>query len=404
MSTANKLQYLIDAKISISAAIEAKGGDVPQELSGYGPAISALPSGGGDLDKLTYVLYEDNKISGHLLEGSISGATTTTPYHAFQNGKVVQLGNAVTEIGNAAFRNVSALTAVTIPNSVSSIRSSTFNGCSGLTSISIPDSVLSIGAIFNLTSNNGNGPFGSTSRTLACYNLVSVELGDSVEIIGNGTFQNCSNLTSINLPDSLIGIGGGGFRYCSSLSSITFPNSLEGIGSMSFRNCDSLSSINVPASVTFIGRSAFANCSSIVSISVDPNNPVFDSRDNCNAIISSATNELAYGCVNTVIPNTVTSIGNNAFNGHTTLASISIPSSVTKIDEFAFQNCSSCMTFDFSSATAVPTLNNVNAFSSTNANKKIIVPDALYDQWKATRNWNSSTNGIVDAITKASEA
>jgi hypothetical protein len=102
--------------------------------------------------------------------------------------------------------------------------------------------------------------------------------------------------------------------------------------------------------------------------------------------------------------NGATSIGTRAFSNCSDLSSISLPNSVTSIDNYAFYNCSNCLIYDFSNHTSVPTLASTNAFTNTNFSKKIIVPDALYDSWKAANNWNSSTNSIVGAITKASEA
>ena len=80
-----------------------------------------------------------------------------------------------------------------------------------------------------------------------------------------------------------------------------------------------------------------------------------------------------------------------------------MPNKVTHIYELAFNGCSSCTIFDFRGATSVPTLENVNAFTNTSANKKIVVPDSLYSTWISTNNWSSSTNGIVDAIISASD-
>lgn len=81
---------------------------------------------------------------------------------------------------------------------------------------------------------------------------------------------------------------------------------------------------------------AFPDCTNIESIKVDKNNSRYDSRQNCNAIITTSTNTLTYGCKNTTIPNSVTSIGNFAFNGCTGLTSITIPNSVTTIGICAF--------------------------------------------------------------------
>ena len=117
--------------------------------------------------------------------------------------------------------------------------------------------------------------------------------------------------------------------------------SVTAIGGWAFLYCSRLTSIEIPNSVTTIGNSAFRDCSSLASISVAAGNTTYDSRDNCNAIIETATNTLIAGCKNTVIPNSVTTIGNNAFYGRNSLKSIEIPNSVTTIGNSAFSGCSS---------------------------------------------------------------
>lgn len=85
----------------------------------------------------------------------------------------------------------------------------------------------------------------------------------------------------------------------------------------------------------------YLGCSGLISLAVESENPVYDTRDNCNAIIRTSDNVLIAGCRNTTIPNSVTSIGNYAFDGCTSLASITIPNSVTSIGKGVFYKCSS---------------------------------------------------------------
>ena len=118
-----------------------------------------------------------------------------------------------------------------------------------------------------------------------------------------------------------------------------FPNSLTAIGREAFYTCSDLTSVFIPNSVTSIGKDAFGICTGLTSMMVDDGNPKYDSRNNCNAIIETASNTLIVGCKNTVIPNTVITIGNSAFCYCTGLTSITIPNSVTTIGDGAFNIC-----------------------------------------------------------------
>ena len=227
---------------------------------------------------------------------------------------------SVTSIGNYAFDACTGLTSITIPNSVTSIGINAFDACTGLTSITIPNSVTSI----------------EESAFSGCTRLRNVTIGNGVTSIGDHAFYKCSSLTSITIPNSVTFISWNAFSGCSSLTSITIPNSVTSIGYNAFEGCKGLTSVTIGNSVTGIGKSAFSGCSSLTSIVVDKENSVYDSRDNCNAIIETKTNTLIAGCKNTVIPNSVTSIGSYAFFGCTGLTSVTIPNSVRSIGEYAF--------------------------------------------------------------------
>ena len=167
----------------------------------------------------------------------------------------------------------------------------------------------------------------------------------TVTAIGWSAFSGYSILTEFNItrviiPNTVTSIEGWAFNSCTGLTSVEIPNSVTFIGYGAFVACTGLTSIFIPRSVTTIEYDAFGSCSSLTSIVVDSNNPIYDSRDNCNAIIETASNKLLYGCQNTAIPYSVTTIGASAFSGCTGLTSISIPHSVTTIEGSVFAYCS----------------------------------------------------------------
>ena len=134
-------------------------------------------------------------------------------------------------------------------------------------------------------------------------------------------------------------IGDYAFQACMGLVSVNIPSSVTSIEDYAFSMCSGLTSMTIPNSVTSIGNSAFSGCNGLTSIVMEPGNTKYDSRNNCNAIIETASNTLIVGCKNTKIPSSVTSIGGGAFSGCSGLTSIEIPSSVMSIENTAFFNC-----------------------------------------------------------------
>ena len=196
-----------------------------------------------------------------------------------------------------------------------------------------------------------------------CIHLTSVVVPSRVTSLESYAFQLCTNLETVILPNTLTEIKSNAFRKCNALTDIELPESLTTIGTTAFYECTSLTSIFIPASVTTIDANPFMK-NNLEFIFVDPANAVFDSRDNCNAIMKKSNNQLVVGCKNTVIPSTALSIWDhafrecegltsiyipenihyiysNAFCGCAALTSVNIPSQVEKIYYCSFQDCSS---------------------------------------------------------------
>ena len=309
-------------------------------------------------------------------------------YYQDMNLFIMKFDKDVTEIGDRAFSNCSNLTSISIPPSVKKIGDAAFSGCESLTSIVIPTSVTEIGE----------------TAFSDCSSLTSITIPPSVTKIGESAFSDCSSLTSISIPSSVTKIGDWAFSYCSNITSIAvskdnkvydsregcnaiihtksntlisgckntiIPTSITQIVKSAFSGCYSLTSISIPPSVTKIGEGAFSDCSSLTSIAVSKDNKVYDSREGCNAIIHTKSNTLISGCKNTIIPTSITQIGEEAFYYCSSLTSITIPPSVTEIGEGAFSECSS-----LTSITIPPSVTEIGnwAFSGCNSLSEVRIP------------------------------
>lgn len=285
------------------------------------------------------------------------------------------------------------ITSFTFGTTVEHIPAYLCSDMSGLTSVTIGDGVSSIGG----------------SAFYNCYSLNYLKLGNTIKTIGDYAFADCNFLATLTIPNSVKSIEYAAFQGCSSLTSITVPSG--NIASYAFSYCSDLTAVSIGSGVTNIGTDAFGYCNDLASIRVINSNAYYDSRENCNAIIETATNTLIAGCYNTIIPYGVTAIGEYAFSACDNLTSIEIPNSVTTIGNMAFSGCSNltsitipnsvksigsrafrgCLTKVYVKATTPPEIAD-NTFSTSPI---CYVPCGTIDAYSTT-NWMSSCSEIIE--------
>ena len=190
--------------------------------------------------------------------------------------------------------------------------------------------------------------------------------------IGAWAFDNAVHLTSITIPESVTYIEESAFYNCSSLTSLTIPNKVHSIYDNAFQGCSKLTSIVIPKSVTYIGNGIFQNCDGLESIVVEEGNPIYDSRNDCNAIIWET--RLMAGCKNTIIPDGISSIWLSAFMYCKGLFSIDIPDGVTNIGSNAFYMCR-----DLASVTLPSSLETIQraAFAECYSLESVTIPSSV---------------------------
>ena len=286
------------------------------------------------------------------------------------------LGGDSVEVG----KNTNAKGAIIIPETVKTvityrvvgIGDAAFLGCTSLTSVTIPNSVTNIGI----------------SAFYGCSSLLSISIPNNVTNIDNNAFRGCTSLTSVTIPNSVMSIGDYAFYGCTGLTSITIPNRVTYIGEYTFKGCTSLTSVTIGESVSEIGKSAFESCTSLTSVvwnAIHCVNFIIPDAPFPNSVTSFTFGEKvehvpAYLCydmsvlASITIPNSVTSIGGDAFSGCSSLTSVTIPNSVTSIGTYAFQGCSSL------SSVTIP--NNVTsieagAFSGCSSLTSVTIPNGV---------------------------
>lgn len=232
------------------------------------------------------------------------------------------------------------------------VRITGFNNCPELSSISIPSTVTSVGSFTNCTSLKAITIPDNVERwggASGCTNLTAVNLGKGLKSICSNAFKECKSLTSISIPSNIEIIGESAFSG-SGLKSISIPYGVKKICSYAFHQCDNLTSLSISSTVIEIEDHICSGCRSLSSIKVNSGNQLYDSRENCNAIIETIPNKLIVGCKNSIIPETTKIIGQSSFETISELSSITIPGSVTAIEDYAFNCCTSLISVNIPSS------------------------------------------------------
>lgn len=391
MAISDELTLLASTKASIKNSINAKGGNITDStpFADYASVITNLPSG-------------DNSTLINLIERDITS---------------INIPSGTTRIGNSVFSNCKSLTSVTIPNSVTEIDNFAFNNCNNLNNVTLPPTLTSI----------------NYSTFAYCQSFTSITIPNTVTSIGQSAFNGCNHLNVINIPDSVTTIGDSAFSYCSGALKLTIGSGVTSIGQQGFIGCNSLQSIickpttpptlggtanyNYPFNNTGYGPiyvpsasvaayKAASGWSTYASRIVGIEDAVRLTPTNGDPAISVKNYELATaGYVqSTDVPSTikngagslevcegVTRIGMASFRSGTSLTSVTLPSTLTRMDEVVFMDCTS-LTSVTVNATTPPTMY-YGAFDNTN-NCPIYVPAASVDTYKAANGWSTYASRI----------
>lgn len=350
---------------------------------------------------VTYHLYlGENEITDLVIPGDIKEIGNSA-FKQCISIKKVTLSEGVERIMNAAFYGCAELESITLPNSLKTINSLSFQNCTKLKEIFINSSLESVGElafsgcenlesvrIDNLEkwcSINFNGRLGTNPLFYAKHfycndsEITELYIPQTVKSIGIRAFYCFSGFTHIHIPESVLEIGYEAFVGCENIQTMSLNTDaafkagifgkviLEDF--ISYRNTK-INQLLVGKSVTNVSEGTFNNCD-ISLINVDGENPIFDSRNNCNAIIETESNILMLGCKNTVIPDNVVQIGTNAFS-QCTFTNIKIPNSVITIGKRAFYECSDLSEITIPSSVSII---KEEAFSGCLSLKKVVIED-----------------------------
>lgn len=408
-TTAEKLQIIIDNKAAIKQAIIEKGGEVG-DFTTYASAIANLPSGGGGGD--VNPTAEKNDVTFYDYDGTIRYSYTAEEFLALtempplptQKGLICQEWNwsyedAMEYVAEYGVLDVGATYI-------------TDNGKTRLYIRIAAEGRMDVPLYFQQTIANGvviDWGDGSATETLDGTGYINTThhynaIGDyciSLDVADRCTLTLGHRINSYCIMGST---GNNGKVYCNMLRKVEVGARVFGLTASCFAYCESLLSVTIPSYITVMSSNAFAYCYSISALII-PNgvkslelSSLYDANSlNIIVLPNSVTSIkprvlMSPSLSSVVIPGLILEI---TMSGCRSLSSVIFPSSIENLPAEAFYNCYGMAFYDFSHHTAVPTLNNANAFTSIPEDCKIIVPDALYDEWIAATNWSTYASYII---------
>ena len=226
--------------------------------------------------------------------------------------KRVVIESGITSIGDKAFADCTRLVSAELPESIEVIGEDAFAN-TALSEIFIPSRVTEIKA-----------------RTfMDCYRLRIVEMPTSIISIGDSAFQNCERLPSIEIPFGVVSIGTSAFSGCSTLMDVIIPSSVSSIGEFAFSGCKNLYELEIPVSVSKIGAGAFSSCHKLQSVKIASTVNIIEKSvfSNCDRLIFVE------------LPSNIETIGDGAFSECISLKELVLPGNIQRIGEKAFFHC-----------------------------------------------------------------
>lgn len=300
---------------------------------------------------------------------------------------VLSLKDGTTEITGLAFSDCPNLEKVIIPKSTKRVEKYAFAKCPNLYSITVEE-----GNPYLDSRNTCNAVLNTSTDALlfGCKNTIIPNDCKSVE---EGAFYGCTGLENIAFGDQVEFVGNSAFQGCTALTSIHFGEAVKTLGRRGktvFGGCKNVESIHIGKSMSELTGYMFSDFVNLNYITVSQDNEMYDSRNNCNAIINKETKQLIKGCGNTVIPNGVVEVARESFYKNQKIEEITIPNSVEKIDYNAFTSCPNLKSVFI--GTGLKELSGINPFDPTLAAISIDAGNKTYDS-------RSNCNAIIEKST-----